>query len=41
MSCAQDGEAIDLDPQIVNHASMALLSGSAPLEWCPKCMTIR
>ncbi|WP_143746602.1 hypothetical protein [Caballeronia catudaia] len=22
---AQDGEAIDLEPQIVNHASMALL----------------
>jgi hypothetical protein len=41
MSCAQDGEAIDLDPQIVNHASMALLSGSAPLEWCPNRMTIR
>jgi hypothetical protein len=37
----QDGEAIDLEPQIVNHASMALLSGSAPLEWCPNRMTIR
>jgi hypothetical protein len=32
---AQDGEAIDLEPQIVNHASMALFTGIASLEWCP------
>jgi hypothetical protein len=38
---ARKGEAIDLEPQIVNHASMALNWGIAPLEWCPYCITIQ